>query len=271
VAGLLLVGGLLVAGPAGGTGAPGSGYGYGPGYGGGNGRTGPAVHNPCHGKLGRLLRCPNLRIGPPHDLYVTRGGGKVLLHSTTDIKSRGEGPMEIRGKRTGRKTMSVRQVIHTRRGGRRSYRTNAHLVFWYIPYQGPYWKLHLAARFELWSLGPRGGRRHLVRVGPKLNYCLRDLERTKPSRKSPRNAVYPGCSQDPGARHRTLGTSVGWSDIYPTDYYQNWINVRGLRGCFAFVLRADPKNLLYENREDDNTRGRHIRLPIHGRIHGCRR
>jgi hypothetical protein len=157
--------------------------------------------------------------------------------------------------------MTVRQVIHTTTGERRYFKTNAHLVFYNIPGQGPYWKFHRAARFELWTLGADGRRDSLIRRGAKLNYCFRDLERTLPSPRSPRKPVYPACSQDPKKRFRTLGTSIGWSDIYPSSYHENWINIRGLRGCFSFVLRADPANLLYETNEDDNTGARRIRLP----------
>jgi hypothetical protein len=233
---------------------------------------GPAGPNPCLGEEAARLRCPNLRMARPRDLYVHKGNGKVLLHATNDIKSRGEGPLEVRGKRIpGTKRMTVRQMIYTAGGTRESYATDARLVFYNIPGQGPYWKFRQAARFEIWSVDGQNRRRNLVRVGPKLTYCFRDLKRTKPSPRSPKRPVYPACSQDPSKRYRTLGTSVGWSDIYPSTYYQNWINVRGLRGCFAFVHRADPRNLLYENSESDNTGGRRIRLPIKGRIRGCRR
>ena len=36
----------------------------------------------------------------------------------------------------------------------------------------------------------------------------------------------------------TLGTSVGWADVYPSTYPDNWIDVTGLRGCFAVVHRV---------------------------------
>ncbi len=242
-----------------------------PAAGGDYGGSGPAVENPCHGEYRLELLCPNLRISSPEDVYVTSGGGKVLLHAQNDIRSRGEGPLELRGKRIpGTRQMSVRQVIHTTDGERRFYPTLGRLVFYHVRGYGSYWKFHHAARFELWTIGPAGSRLEMVRRGPKLNYCFRDLVRTKASARSPAAPVYPGCSQDPDQGFRTLGTSVGWSDIYPADYWQNWINVRGLRGCFAFVLRVDPLNLLYENDEGDNSNGRHVRLPVKGgRIRSC--
>lgn len=70
---------------------------------------------------------------------------------------------------------------------------------------GSYWKVHQLARFELWRVDRRGREVRRVRVGPKLNYCL--------------------------------------------------------RGCFAFVMRVDPRHLLYESNERDNSARRLIRLP----------
>src|SRR5919109_1247378 len=78
---------------------------------------GPAGPNPCLGEDAGQLRCPNLRMAPPRELYLTKGGGKVLLHATNNIKSRGEGPLEVRGKRiAGTKRMTVRQKIYTTAG-----------------------------------------------------------------------------------------------------------------------------------------------------------
>jgi len=253
----IAAGSLLLAGAAGGQ--------SGPGYGG----AGPVGPNPCIGEDAAILLCPNLTMAKPRELKLLKRKGKVLLRATNDIRSRGEGPLEVRGKRSGKRTMTVRQVIRVKGGARRFFKTNARLVFYNIPGQGRYWKFNKAARFEIWTLA-NGRRDSMIRKGPKLNYCFRDLKRTKPSRRSPKRMVYPACSQDPRKRFRTLGTSVGWSDIYPYSYHENWINVRGLRGCFSFVIRADPANHLYENKESDNVGARRIRLPaVRGKVRKC--
>ena len=79
--------------------------------------------------------------------------------------------------------------------------------------------------------------------------------------RSPRHRVYGACSQDPGRERLRLGTSVGWSDIYPADYDRQWVSVAGLRGCYAFVMRVDPQNLLFESNESNNRSARIVRLP----------
>ena len=225
--------------------------------------------NPCVDPLlGAELRCPDLRMAPPRDLYVSKKGRR-LLHATNDILSRGAGPLEVRGRRYSRRYMSVRQAIRTTSGGRQMFDTDARLVFYKIPKQGPYWKFEDAAKFELWGVDPATGlRTELVRTGPKLIYCFRDLKRTGSG--GPKKRVYPSCSQNPKIKKRTLGTSVGWSDIYPASYYQNWINVNGLSGCFDFVMTADPANHLFESDEANNQGSRRIRLPASGKkVRGC--
>jgi hypothetical protein len=229
-----------------------------------------AAPDPCQGPEAKLLLCPNLRIAPPSDLYVQRDGSRVLLRATSNVKSRGRGPIELRGHRNGPRSMWANQRIYRVDGGHVTLRTRASLRFTDVGsyFGGRYWKVHQLARFELWSVD---GRRRLmgrVRTGPKLNYCLRDLERTQPSPRSPAHWQYPGCNQNPEQDRVTLGTSVGWSDIYPADYAQQWIPVGGLRGCFAFVMRVDPHGLLYESNEADNSSRRLVRLPFRGDT-GC--
>ena len=225
--------------------------------------------NPCTGEHAARLRCPDLRMGTPADLYLERHGPHAWLRAKNNLKSRGEGPVMLRGTRTGKRTMLARQHIYRQDGSRKIVRTGARLEFKHIPGQGPYWKWAHAARFELWSLGPDGSRKRLVRTGPKVAYCLRDLKRTAPGPRSPRFRVFPGCSQDPRKRKVTLGTSVGWSDVYPASYYEQWIDVTGLRGCFAYVHRADPKNVIWESNEGNNDAQRIVRLPWRERRAGC--
>jgi Lysyl oxidase len=204
-------------------------------------------------------------------MYVSTYDGKTLLHATSDVESRGRGPMEVRGARNGPKSMRVTQRIYKAGGGHITLRTGASLHFTDVGeyFGGSYWKVHQLARFELRRATAEGAAYGpVVRTSPKLNYCLRDLERTRPGPRSPVNRHYPGCNQNPYRNRVTLGTSVGWSDIYPADYDNQWIGVSGLHGCFAFSMTVDPRNLLFESNERDNTSRRLVRLPYPGRP-GC--
>ena len=224
--------------------------------------------NPCTGPRRDELLCPNLRIGPPTDLYVEHaGGGQVWLRATSDVRSRGLGPIELRGIRNGWRKMRARQRIYRVGGGHLDVASRATLRFTDVGayFGGSYWKVHQLARFELRRVRGDGSLGPVVRTSPKLNYCLRDLERTRPGKRSPATRHYPACNQNPYRDRVTLGTSVGWSDIYPAPYEKQWIDVAGLRGCFAFAMTVDPKSLLYESNEDDNTSSRRVRLPYQGR------
>ena len=147
--------------------------------------------------------------------------------------------------------MRANQAIYRVGGGVEIFRTEMQFHFYDVGYEwgGSYWKVHDPLSMEIWSLDERRRPEQRVRTGPKVFYCFRDLVRTKAMRRSPHNRVYGACSQDPGRERLTLGTSVGWSDIYPSDYDRQWVSVAGLRGCYAFVMRVDPENLLYESNE----------------------
>jgi hypothetical protein len=178
--------------------------------------------------------------------------------------------MELRGTRNGWRTMRTRQRIYRAGGGHIDVPSRAMLHFTDVGagYGGAYWKVHQLARFELRRFRPGKGLGPVLRTSPKLNYCLRDLYRTRPGKRSPSSRHYPGCNQNPYRDGVTLGTSVGWSDIYPATYDKQWIGVGGLSGCFAFTMTVDPFNLLYESNEHDNTSRVFVRLPYPG-YPGC--
>jgi hypothetical protein len=219
--------------------------------------------NPCVGPPARRLLCPDLVMRRPWGLYLERRGGRTLLRAGNSLDSVGRGPAELHGVRIGPRFMRARQRIYERGGGRIGVSTGARLEFKYAHLRRRWWKFHQAARFELWRTDRRGRRARLVRTGPKVSYCLRDLKRTRPwVRYSPRRPVYPACDTSPLRRRVTVGTSPGWSDIYPPTYPEQWIDVTGLRGCFAYVHIADPRNGIFESNEDNNQAQVMVRLPF---------
>lgn len=231
---------------------------------------------PCAAKgpqRGKLL-CPDLQIGKPSEMYVDKKTepGRLLLRATNDIKSRGQGPMELRGRRDRERSMNVTQAIVRKKGGYSLFPTQARLRFFNVgtQYGGAYWKVAHPLHFELWRIDENRRKVKKVTEGPKQFYCFRDLENTNPGPRSPTEAVYPACNQNPEERRVTLGTSVGWSDIYPSTYDLQWIDVTGLKGCFAYVLRLDPYNTLFELEEKNNMAQRIVKLPYKRvRSQGC--
>jgi hypothetical protein len=226
----------------------------------------PKPPNPCLDREQRAkLRCPDIQMSKPYGLTLDPfiWPGHLVLRAGNSLNSVGKGPIELFGIRIGPNQMRGRQRIYKRRGGRIGIRTGARLLFKYIPGQGHYWKYRYAARFELWRLNGDGKRTRMARRGPKVSYCLRDLEHTQPDLpRSPRGWVYPGCNMSSGTQKVTLGTSVGWSDVYPPAYHEQWIDVTGLRGCFDYIHTADPRNGIYESNERNNSASVRIRLPF---------
>ncbi|CAA9560032.1 MAG: hypothetical protein AVDCRST_MAG88-1416 [uncultured Thermomicrobiales bacterium] len=231
--------------------------------------------NPCLVAETRArLLCPDLVMRKPFGLGIDPlvRPGRVVLRAGNSIDNVGLGPAELHGVRTSRSFMRGRQRIYRRRGGRIGLATGARLFFKFIPGQRRYWKFLYAARFDLWRLNSEGRRVRRVKTGPKVSYCLRDLKHTRPRlRRSPRRFVYPACNTSSATRRVTLGTSVGWSDVYPPSYPEQWIDVTGLRGCFAFRHIADPLNGIYESNERNNAATVIIRLPFRPGAQRCGR
>lgn len=225
----------------------------------------PENDNPCLTPRAERLRCPDLVMRRPYGLYTDRltKPGHTVLRAGNVIDSAGAGPAELHGVRIGPRFMRARQRIYTRDGKRIGISTGARLQFKFAHQQLYWWKFYNAARFELWRLDEEGRRTRRVRTGPKVAYCLRDLSRTRPKLpRSPRYRVYPACSTNARAQRLTVGTSVGWADIYPPAYPEQWIDVTGLRGCFAYVHIADPGNGIHESNEDNNEAQVIVRLPF---------
>jgi len=222
-----------------------------------------AVPNPCNDPA-LALRCPDLVLAPPSHLRVERSPSRrhVVLRMENRIVNIGAGPAELFGQRTFLSEMRARQVIADAAGNRRRIVTGAELYFKSVPSRGgSYWKFKDAVRFELWAIDPTAHRTQLVRVGPKHDYCLRDLRRVRFTANVRRHPFFPHCNQRATKHEVTLGTSVGWADVYPSTYPDNWIDVTGLEGCFAVVQRVDPDHHILESNEANNVSSSIVRLP----------
>lgn len=238
----------------------------------------PLRSSPCAHHHPRLL-CPDLIMSAPSQLHFDRTTirWRLLLRAASSVNNLGSGPMELSFHRKGSR-ISAYQAIYDVHGRRHLFPSAARLTFKHVSgdrYGLPsiealnYWKLRHAAAFQLWSINRHDRAIRLVRTGPKVDYCLRDLVLTHPLPRSPGTAVYPACNQNPYIRNDVLGTSVGWSDQYPYEYPEQWINVTGLRGRFAYVQVADPDNLLIESNHKNDVSETYIALPS-GRVLGHR-
>jgi Lysyl oxidase len=222
-----------------------------------------AAPSPCLDP-GLALRCPDLVMAPPSHIRLSRtpSGKRVVLRMENRIVNVGAGPVEFFGQRVSATEMTARQVIANTAGLRQRFVTGAELYFKSVPSRGgSYWKFQHAAQFELWAVDLLARRTQRVRVGPKLDYCLRDLRRVRFGPTVRRERRFGGCNQRAGKREVTLGTSPGWADVYPSTYPDNWIDVTGLIGCFAVVHRVDPEHHILEANDANNVSSKIVRLP----------
>ncbi|MBJ7471272.1 MAG: hypothetical protein JHD16_08210, partial [Solirubrobacteraceae bacterium] len=223
-------------------------------------RTQPGVHEGADVCQQDGALCPDLAMRPPYQMIPDVERKRRVLRVANAVLSIGAGPVEVRGTRTSSLTMKAVQYVR-RENGRTSIRVPGdagRLLYKAIPGQGRIWKFEYTAQFELWSTGAKPKR---VRVGPKLVYCLRDLRKLWDWERSPTREVYPACPRSSKIKKATLGTSAGWADIYPASYYEQWIDVQGLKGCFDLIHIADPRNRLVESDETNNASRTRIKLP----------
>lgn len=232
-----------------------------------------ATANPCAASEPRYA-CPDLVMRAPYNMKLIRTPTRQLLAATNAIVNVGDGPLEIRGtrKRSSRFAIPARQVLRGRTKQRSPLVLPAagRLNFYDTKTRGVYWKYHHAASFTLRRVNATGTVGRVRRTGEKVDYCFRDLTKVKRLdtgkryARTPRERQFGACSQDSRDKRLTLGTSVGWADIYPYGYPQNNIDVTGLRGCFLYTLKADPKNELVELSESNNAGSVVVRLPWKG-------
>ena len=150
---------------------------------------------------------------------------RTLLRATSDVKSRGRGPMELHGARNGQRSMRVTSgstaaaVAGSSSAPARRCASPTSAPTSAAP-TGRSTSLPAsscagsAARRRLGAGGPRRPEAQLLPARPRADPAGPPLAR---------RAHYPGCDQNPYADAVTLGTSVGWSDIYPADYDKQWI------------------------------------------------
>jgi hypothetical protein len=226
----------------------------------------PPPSGPCGDPF---YRCPDLVLAAPSDLRILRGrNGHVRLASRNMLINRGTGPLALLGVRESDRTMTVSQRIYSQTDRHQDYPLpDARFDFWAIPGQGSYWKLRDGLRFELWTAG--GPVEQFVKLGRKTRFCMRDLLEVK-GLPGPRFRRFGGCNQSARAKTVEMGISAGWAESYPPAYFEQYVDVTGLRGCFALRHVADPLQRVFESDESNNTAQTRIHLPPRrGRVRGC--
>jgi hypothetical protein len=196
------------------------------------------------------LRLPDLQILDPYDIHTVgnQEAGDLRLKFGTMIWNAGAGPLETRGAQNPQtEQLEVYQYLYPQGDGQvqRGRRIGT------FDYNHRHGHLHLQtfARYQLWSLGPRGEPEEPVATNDKVGFCLMDIEPVDVERRNAAPApVYAGCRAD------IQGISVGYGDEYVAQLLEQDLDITDLPdGNYALVTVANPDLEIDEARYRNNT------------------
>jgi hypothetical protein len=193
---------------------------------------------------------PNLQMAPLRDVQLeTRDDGRHLLRFSAIIVNVGAGPFELHGSRAPGDTDmgTVTQRVYDTAGGSRAIATPATMFFAGDGHQ--HWHVR---NLQFYELRPLDGQNTLG-TGAKSGFCFFDgvvNDLTLPG--APQFPHFLQCGEADSLAV-TMGTSVGWGDIYEWSLPDQWIDVTGLPpGRYRLRAAADPDNWFVEQNDADN-------------------
>jgi hypothetical protein len=202
---------------------------------------------------------PNLVVLQARDLSIQGAGTERRLRFESGLGSSGAGPVEVRPNRARPCPAGqhhATQVMYRDRDGDGAFardtdtgtarRSAGCMVF--HPHHD-HWHFEAAARYRLFHVEAPGEEATVVRR--KMSFCLRD------SRPLPARFDVPTHRQHYGAcsRYSPQGISVGWVDVYRSFLAGQAIRMTPQMGdgTYCLHLTVDPRDLLRESDETDNT------------------
>lgn len=209
---------------------------------------------------------PDLDERPPADLSietVKRGGRKrFLLGFASATDNVGEGPVTIVASRPDRRTPTMRasQRVRLANGSARTY-PRIGILRYVTSASHSHWHLMGFQRFEL----RRTEDNALVVRDRKSGFCLADHYGEAPGRllfRVSRPVFEDDCLRgEPDALAVDQGTSVGYTDRYPSHFHGQNLDVTGVpAGDYVLVHRANSDLRITELRYTNNAASLAIRL-----------
>ena len=186
---------------------------------------------------------PNLEALPAADLHIENAtDGRTLLRFSATTWNSGLGPLELIAGETTSTKQKVYQRIYLDDGT--SYDNLAGEFVWHSDHNHFHFE-----NYALYSLQPVDAPGASERISNKTTFCVMDTDRINhrlPG--APKKAHYTTCDAD------VQGMSVGWGDTYKYDLAGQDIDITDLpSGEYNLVVEVDPKNVLQETGELDNT------------------
>lgn len=203
---------------------------------------------------------PDLDPQAPTDLSVGSSGGRELLGFDSAVDSVGRGPMWLRGRRTSVRTplMEARQLVSLTSGGQRIYGRAGAMRYTFSPTH-VHWHLLDFVRYELRRVADF----RLVARDRKTGFCLGDHYGVADRRVRVARPRFGGnCGQGrPELLEVEQGSSVGYSDKYPSYYHGQYVELTGVpAGLYVLVHRANPQRRLRESSYGNNASSVLLRL-----------
>jgi hypothetical protein len=214
----------------------------------------------------RLELLPDLDQRPPADLSVRtqlrRGRPHFLLGFDSATDNIGLGPVVITAHRSSRRsiTMHGAQVVRLAGGGRKTYPAVG-LLRYVRSSSHSHWHVTGFQRYEL----RRASDYVLLVRDRKSGFCLADHWAHAPGHfaNEPHGPVFKGnCEQGrPQALAVHQGTSVGYTDRYPSHFHGQNLDVTGVpAGTYDLIHRANRSLLFREHRYENNAASLRIRI-----------
>lgn len=196
------------------------------------------------------LRLPDLEIQKPYDIHTvgSRDTSDLRLKFATMIWNTGRGPLETRGAEnpeTGQ--LEVYQFIYP--PGKGEARQGRRIGTFDYNHRHGHLHLQTFARYQLWSLGPKGNPKEAVATNDKVGFCLMDIDPVDLERPNAASApVYSGCRAD------VQGISVGYGDEYVAQLFEQDLDINDLPdGNYALVTVTNPEVEIDEENYRNNT------------------
>lgn len=197
-------------------------------------------------------------------------GARRCLRFDQIVANVGYGPFELRYRIDGIATEETRDLVQRIYSSDGSFRDRVadtytfHAAHAHFHYQN-------FAQSHLWRATPKGKKvgTKPIRSGRKSGVCMVDVEQTGFGERgdSPRTYIPPGClvptEFDPatGALSAITGISVGWADVYPWYFFDQFIEVTGLKdGYYILENVADQAGTVEELDESNQVASTPIRL-----------
>jgi hypothetical protein len=209
---------------------------------------------------------PDFEQRPPTDLSITtiiRGERRHhLLGFDSATDNIGLGPVAINARRSSRRVpfMRASQVVRLATRGRQTFPRVGVLRYVYSSSHS-HWHVMGFQRYEL----RRASSHALLLRDRKSGFCLADHYAHAPGRfaQEPRGPVFTGyCEQGrPEAMSVHQGTSVGYTDRYPSHFHGQSLDLTGVKaGTYVLVHRANRRFRFRELRYENNAASLRIRI-----------